>query len=292
MPAKARNGALRAVLSLLLIGASSSQRRSKRRSCCRCGSWVAALPALRIPDYRGSEEVRNYVFPIPWVVYRGEIFRADREGVRARFFDSERVELRVGIGGSVPVDSDRNQPRGRAWRICVRCSRSGQLANVHLWWTDDRLAAARSALPVRAAFTFQNGVRNVGYVFAPQLNLDLRWPSASAADRWNFGLPGRGAVFRPAPERILLRRARRQCDRDTPRISRTGGLWRLAGAGGAVAPDGIAGGSAASSSTTTSAARCLRTRHSLHSGGKSAAALRSAMCLPNRPLWCRRRDGP
>ena len=39
--------------------------------------------ALHIPDYRGSEEIRNYVFPIPWVVYRGEILRADRDGVRA-----------------------------------------------------------------------------------------------------------------------------------------------------------------------------------------------------------------
>ena len=41
-------------------------------------------------------------------------------------------------------------------------------------------------LPARAAFTFQNGVRHVGYVFAPQLNLDLRWPSATAARPLEF----------------------------------------------------------------------------------------------------------
>jgi hypothetical protein len=46
-----------------------------------------------VPDYRGSEDVRNYVLPIPWFVYRGEIFRADRDGARARLFDSERVKV-------------------------------------------------------------------------------------------------------------------------------------------------------------------------------------------------------
>ena len=66
---------------------------------------------LRVPDYRGSEDVRNYVLPIPWFVYRGEIFRADRDGARARLFDSERVKVNLSVSGSVPVDSDRNRAR-------------------------------------------------------------------------------------------------------------------------------------------------------------------------------------
>lgn len=142
---------------------------------------------LRVPDYRGSEEVRNYVFPIPWFVYRGEIFRADRDGVRARLFDSERVDLRIGIGGSVPVDSDRNQAR-QGMQDLRPLFEVGPVANVHLWRTDDRRAALDLRLPARAAFTVRSGVRHVGYVFAPQLNLDLRWPSATAPDRWNLGL--------------------------------------------------------------------------------------------------------
>jgi hypothetical protein len=41
---------------------------------------------------------------------------------------------------------------------------------------DDRRAALDLRLPVRAAFTFRDGIRNVGYVFGPLINLDLRWP--------------------------------------------------------------------------------------------------------------------
>lgn len=185
MPTKARNGALRAVLCVLLTGAALP-----------CAAQAEELPlwevgggatVLRLPDYRGSEDVRNYVFPIPWVVYRGEIFRADRDGVRARLFDSERVKLHVSLGGSVPVDSDRNQAR-QGMEDLRPLLELGPVVNVHLWRTDDRRAALDLRLPVRAAFALRHGVDYVGYVFAPQLNLDLRWPSATAADRWNLGL--------------------------------------------------------------------------------------------------------
>lgn len=143
--------------------------------------------ALRVPDYRGSEEVRNYILPIPWIVYRGEIFRADREGVRAQLFDSERVDVNLSVNGSVPVDSDRNRAR-QGMEDLRPLFELGPVANVHLWRTGDRRAALDLRLPARAAFTFRDGLQHVGYVFAPQLNLDLRWPSATAADRWNLGL--------------------------------------------------------------------------------------------------------
>ena len=142
---------------------------------------------LRVPDYRGSEEVRNYVLPVPWLVYRGEVFRADRDGARARLFDSERVKVNLSVSGSVPVESDRNRAR-EGMEDLSPLFELGPVVNVHLWRTDDRRAALDLRLPVRAAFTFRDGVRSVGYVFGPLINLDLRWPSATAPDRWNLGL--------------------------------------------------------------------------------------------------------
>jgi outer membrane protein len=185
VPTKARNRALRAVLCVLLTGASSPvAAQAEELPLWEVGGGATVL---RLPDYRGSEDVRNYVFPIPWVVYRGEVFRADRDGVRARLFDSERVKLHVSLGGSVPVDSDRNQAR-QGMEDLRPLLELGPVVNVHLWRTDDRRAALDLRLPVRAAFALRDGVDYVGYVFAPQLNLDLRWPSATAADRWNLGL--------------------------------------------------------------------------------------------------------
>lgn len=142
---------------------------------------------LRVPDYRGSEQIRNYIFPLPWLVYRGEIMRADREGVRASLFDSDRVELSLSLSASVPVDSDNNT--ARAGMADLRpVLEVGPRANINLWRTADRRASLDLRVPLRAAFTVRDGVRDVGYVFAPLLNLDLRWPSPTAADRWNLGL--------------------------------------------------------------------------------------------------------
>jgi MipA family protein len=185
VPTKARHGALRAVLCVLLTGASSPlAAQTEELPLWELGGGATVL---RLPDYRGSEDVRNYVFPIPWFVYRGEIFRADRDGVRARLFDSERVKLHVSLGGSVPVDSDRNQAR-QGMEDLRPLLELGPVVNVHLWRTDDRRAVLDLRLPTRAAFALRHGVDYVGYVFAPQLNLDLRWPSATAPDRWNLGL--------------------------------------------------------------------------------------------------------
>jgi MipA family protein len=143
--------------------------------------------ALRVPDYRGSEEVRNYLLPLPWVIYRGEILRADRDGVRAQLFDSPRFDVNVSINGSVPVDSDKNRAR-EGMEDLRPLFEIGPALNIHLWGSAAERYALDLRLPVRAAFTYRDGIRHVGYVAAPRLNLDLRFPSATAPDRWNIGL--------------------------------------------------------------------------------------------------------
>ncbi|MEO8188307.1 MAG: MipA/OmpV family protein, partial [Burkholderiaceae bacterium] len=138
MPTHARRGALRVVLCALLAGASPASIAQEQD----LPLWEVGGGAtfLRVPDYRGSEDVRNYVLPIPWFVYRGEIFRADRDGARARLFDSERIKVNLSVSGSVPVDSDRNRAR-EGMEDLSPLFELGPVVNVHLWRTDDRRAA-------------------------------------------------------------------------------------------------------------------------------------------------------
>jgi len=79
--------------------------------------WEAGLGigAVTFPDYRGSDRTQTYVLPVPYFVYRGEFLRADRNGLRGRFFDSDRVELNLTMNASPPVDStDNADPPGHA----------------------------------------------------------------------------------------------------------------------------------------------------------------------------------
>jgi outer membrane protein len=143
----------------------------------------AGIGAFALPDYRGSEQGRGYVLPVPYAVYRGKFLKADRHGIRGELFDSERLELNVSVSASLPVDSTRNA--ARAGMPDLRPSLElGPSLEITLWRSEGRLLELR--LPVRAAFTLESSPRAIGWVATPNLNLDL--PGRGALAGWNFGL--------------------------------------------------------------------------------------------------------
>jgi outer membrane protein len=68
--------------------------------------------AARLPHYRGSDEYQWYVLPIPYFIYRGKILRANREGVRGVFLDSEHFEMNLSLWGNPPVTGDSDARDG------------------------------------------------------------------------------------------------------------------------------------------------------------------------------------
>ena len=62
--------------------------------------------ALSTPAYPGADDRTNRVLPIPFLLYRGEVLRADQSGIGARLFRSDRLEFDVGLSGALPSDSD------------------------------------------------------------------------------------------------------------------------------------------------------------------------------------------
>ncbi len=141
--------------------------------------------ALALPDYRGSDQGRGYVLPLPYAVYRGEFLKADRRGIRGALFDSERMELNVSAAASLPVNSTRN--RARAGMPDLRPSvELGPSLEFALWGARDGRAALELRLPVRAAFTLESPPQGIGWVATPNLNLDLAGRGTLAG--WRFGL--------------------------------------------------------------------------------------------------------
>lgn len=68
--------------------------------------------AARFPHYRGSDEHKVYLLPLPYLIYRGEIIRANREGLKGIFWQNERIETSLSFAGSPPVDEDNKARRG------------------------------------------------------------------------------------------------------------------------------------------------------------------------------------
>ncbi len=63
--------------------------------------------AARLPHYPGSDEYQNYFFPLPYLVYRGEVVRANREGVRGIFWRNDHFETDISLSGNPPAGDNR-----------------------------------------------------------------------------------------------------------------------------------------------------------------------------------------
>jgi MipA family protein len=155
--------------------------------------WEAGLGVAGVyfPHYRGSEQSRAYALPAPYVVYRGDFFKADRHGIRGIFFKNDRVDLNLSVGASLPVNSEDN--RAREGMPDLKPSfELGPSLDVTMWRSSDLRTKLDVRFPVRAAITVESDPRFIGGQFFPHVNLDVQDPAGLTG--WNLGLLA-GPVF-------------------------------------------------------------------------------------------------
>ena len=69
------------------------------------------VAALHLPQYRGAAQAYTGALPLPFVVYRGDVLRADRDGARALLFDSERLDIDLSLFATPPTRSSEDDAR-------------------------------------------------------------------------------------------------------------------------------------------------------------------------------------
>ena len=116
--------------------------------------WEAGIgiSALTIPDYRGADQSQFYVFPIPYLIYRGDVLKVDRRAVRGVFFKSERLEVDTSFSGSPPVRSGRNgaRPMGQSDPALVRPRRLRRTRGRTSWTRSSPRSRTKRLLPPTA----------------------------------------------------------------------------------------------------------------------------------------------
>ena len=127
------------------------------------------------PDYRGSNEYRSFTSVIPYVIYYGKFIRADREGVRAQFFDSDRFAFSISANAYISPNSDENKTR-EGMPALGSTLELGPSLNIRLSGENLR-AGWQLQLPWRAVFAV-GGDRNkmIGSVLQPQLVYQHEFP--------------------------------------------------------------------------------------------------------------------
>ncbi len=94
------------ILSLLVALLVPGVVRSEEPPEKPLWEFVLFNGAAAIPHYRGSDEHSWYVVPLPYLIYRGEFLRINREGLRGVFLDTEHFETSISLSGAPPVDDN------------------------------------------------------------------------------------------------------------------------------------------------------------------------------------------
>lgn len=131
----------------------------------------AGAAVLSFPDYRGSDKQRGYVLPLPYVVYRGDVLKVDRESVRGLLFKSDRMELDLSVNGSVPVRG--GNPARQGMSDLDPTLELGPSLNF-LLAQDPQRCKLMLKLPARVVIASDfHHVHNAGVLANPQLDLDV-----------------------------------------------------------------------------------------------------------------------
>jgi outer membrane scaffolding protein for murein synthesis (MipA/OmpV family) len=128
--------------------------------------------ALSTPAYPGADSRTSRVLALPFVIYRGEVLRADQSGIAARLFDSDELELDIGLAGALPASSDDVDERAGMPDL-------GPLVEFgpRLKWRFARIDEAthvRLDVPLRAVIELHGGVRHQGWTMEPRLTYEKR----------------------------------------------------------------------------------------------------------------------
>jgi MipA family protein len=175
-------------LALVCLGAiaAHAQNTNEPTPKTELGMGIAVL---QFPAYRGSNQASTLVLPLPYLEYRGDFFKSDREGVRGSLFDSERVELSISVSGSPPTKSE-GVDRRKGMPDLKPSLELGPQLNVLLSSPQLKDITLKLRLPLRQGITIENQPRDIGLTFSPNLNVDV-------ANPWGWSGANLGFVVGP-----------------------------------------------------------------------------------------------
>ncbi|MFL0810361.1 MAG: MipA/OmpV family protein [Agarilytica sp.] len=147
----------------------------------------AALGGQVLRDYRGSKEEQVQVYPIPFLIYRGDFLKADRNGVRGEFLANDRIELNISGETALNGSSDDNKLR-RDMPELESAFELGPSLNFNLTGKDFN-HGWQLRIPLRAVATIGNtGTRFIGYNFNPRFTYSH--PRVFGRWKWKVSVGG------------------------------------------------------------------------------------------------------
>ncbi len=121
-----------------------------------------------LPDYPAAAQKHAKWIAAPYVIYRGKILRADREGARARLFHGKHADLEMSFAAAFATQSKDNEAR-QGMPDLDYLLEAGPRASILLSKLAGR-GSLRLFVPLRAVFSSDlHNMHYVGYTYGPTL---------------------------------------------------------------------------------------------------------------------------
>jgi outer membrane scaffolding protein for murein synthesis (MipA/OmpV family) len=164
-------------LCMLILG--SAQARAADEPLWEVGLGVGVFA---YDDYRGANSTHVYPVPVPYIIYNGDILKADRDGLHASLFHYPLAELKLSFNATAPVSNDRTRSGMPQLKPTVE---AGATLDFHLWRSDDQKIRWDLRMPLRSAFAVESPPEGIGWTFAPQFAWDFHDPFGH--EGWRVG---------------------------------------------------------------------------------------------------------
>lgn len=144
--------------------------------------------AVGTPAYPASEQRSGLVTALPVLIYRGEVFRAERGSIGARLVHTADTEFDIGFSGSLPASSNDVTLRKNMPDLGTLVEFGPRIKTVLA--RPDGHSQIRLELPLRTVLEWQGGIRSQGWAAEPELLWETRAPGSA----WRFTTSA-GLVF-------------------------------------------------------------------------------------------------
>ena len=130
---------------------------------------------LYLPDYPAAGQKHAKWIAAPYVIYRGKILRADREGARARLVRGRWADIEMSFSGSFATHSQDNAARQGMPDLDYMVEMGPRLSLLLYAWGDpanvtSSAGTLRLYLPARAVFSSDlTNLKSRGFTYSPAL---------------------------------------------------------------------------------------------------------------------------
>ncbi len=112
----------------------------------------AGLFFFNLPHYRGSNQSKSYLWPLPYIIYRGDTIQAKNSFISGKLFEEEDLELGLSLNASLNVNSEENRAREGMPNLDPAIE-IGPVLHYDLWKDSQKKNIISLHLPIRKVLT-------------------------------------------------------------------------------------------------------------------------------------------